>query len=160
MSGVLFICTGNMCRSPLAEAKFKAIMHEYGLSGWKVASAGTWVPNHLKADERIIRWALDEHLDLRDHNTQRVTGKLLSEYNLIVVMTNGHKEAILANYPGFDGNVMGLSQLTGPFYDIPDPVTLPDDEFKEIAKEIVDLVEKGFNEIIKKLMVNLVFSDR
>jgi len=152
MSGVLFVCTGNMCRSPLAEAQFKAMMKEYGLIGWEVASAGTWIPNHLKGDERMVAWAKDQGLDLAGHMTQRISGKLLSEYDLIVVMTNGHKEAILNSFPLFSGNIIGLSELSGPFYDIPDPVSLPDDEFEEISEEVVFLVKKGFNEIIKILI--------
>ena len=42
---------------------------------------------------------------------------------------------ILTNYPGMNGNVVGLSEFSGPFYDIPDPVSLPDEEFEEIAEE-------------------------
>ena len=153
MSGVLFVCSGNMCRSPLAEAQFRALMQEYGIKGWKVASAGTWVSNNLSADERTIDWA-DQiaDLDLSEHRTQRVSGKLISEYDLIVVMTDGHKEAILNNYPGTNGNVIGLSELSGPFFDVPDPVNLTDDEFEEVAIEVVNLVKKGFNEIIRRLM--------
>ena len=143
-----------MCRSPLAEAQFKRMMEEYGLAGWKVASAGTWVPNHLTADERTIAWAEEEGIDLSEHTTQRVTGKLLADYDLVVVMTSGHKEAILTNYPTINGNLVGLSELSGPFYDIPDPVALPDDEFEEVAAEVVNLVEKGFNEIIKRLVMH------
>jgi protein-tyrosine phosphatase len=140
-----------MCRSPLAEAKFKALLQEFGLSGWKVASAGTWVNNRLKGDRRMIAWAKEKGLDLSKHLTQQVSDKLLAGYDLIVVMTNGHKEAIMTDYPEIIGRVVGLSELSGPFYDIPDPVSLPDDEFEEIADEVVNLVKNGFDEIIIRL---------
>lgn len=151
MSGVLFVCTGNMCRSPLAAAKFRTLMVEYGLTGWEISSAGTWIENGLKSDKRTRSWAKKRGLDLKEHTTQRVTGRMLSEYDLIVVMDTGHKEALHTNYPGLNGNVIGLSELSGPFYDIPDPISLTDEEFDAVAQEVVSLVEKGFSEIALRL---------
>ncbi|MBN2045296.1 MAG: hypothetical protein JW757_09775 [Anaerolineales bacterium] len=152
MSGVLFVCTGNQCRSPLAEAKFKAMMEEYGLTGWQIESAGTWIENGFPGDKRALAWAEKEGLNIRNHTTQRVNGKLLNQHDLIVVMEKGHQEALRSNYPNLNGKIMGLSELSGPFYDIPDPVSLPDEEFEEISKEVVNLVKKGFNEIVNRLM--------
>lgn len=152
MSGVLFVCTGNQCRSPLAEAKFREMMAAYGLAGWQIDSAGTWIQNGLPGNDRTIAWAEQEGLDLSQHTTQRVNGKLLFEYDLIVVMEKGHREALQSNYPNVSDRIIGLSELSGPFYDIPDPVSLPDEEFGLISKEVVTLVKNGFNEIVNLLM--------
>ena len=151
MSGVLFVCTGNMCRSPLAAAEFRALMDDYDLAGWTIDSAGTWIENGLKGDKRTLSWAKNHGLDLKNHTTQRVTGRMLSEYDLVVVMESGHKEALHNNYPGLNGNVIGLSELCGPFYDIPDPISLPDEEFDAVAEEVVTLVKRGFIEIAVRL---------
>ena len=112
-----------MCRSPLAAAKFRALVDEYGLAGMKIDSAGTWIENGLKADKRTRTWAKKQGLDIKDHTTQRVSGRMLSEFDLVVVMDSGHKEALHTNYPGLNGNVIGLSELSGHFYDIPDPIS-------------------------------------
>ena len=152
MSGVLFVCTGNMCRSPLAAAKFKAMMDDYGLTGWDIGSAGTWIENGLPADPRTIAWADENGLPLSQHTTRQVSDELLSAYDLIVVMEEGHKEAITTDYSSVNGKIIGLSELSGPFYNVPDPISLTEEEFDVIAKEVVSLVKKGFNEIINRLV--------
>lgn len=152
MTGVLFVCTGNKCRSPLAEAHFKFLLQKNTRLDFTVASAGTWISGGQRADARMVSWAKKNGIDLSGHTTRQLSSISLTEFSLIVVMTKGHKEALSTNYPEVGGSIVGLSELCGPFYDIPDPVSLPDEEFEEVAKEVVNLVEKGFHATLKRVI--------
>jgi protein-tyrosine-phosphatase len=94
---VLFVCTGNTCRSPMAEALF-------GLSRppalrWRAASAGLAAAAEARASEAAI-WAVAEvGGDLSTHRSRPVTPELVREASAIVAMTHAHAEQLLARFP-------------------------------------------------------------
>ncbi|MFZ5882114.1 MAG: hypothetical protein ACOY0R_22305 [Chloroflexota bacterium] len=151
MPSVLFICTANRFRSPLAAAWFqKRLQGEVDARDWSVGSAGTWA----EAGQTVVppaKW-MAEHfgVDLDAHRSQRVGGDLLSRYNLVLVMENNQREGLLVEFPQFEGRILLLSQAaTGVAYDIPDPGVIPDESFLDIAREVTGLVDKGFQNICR-----------
>lgn len=149
MPNVLFICDANRFRSPIAEALFLKVLRRQNIEkNWRVGSAGIWtqagLPPVPSAD-----W-IHEHLglDVSTHKSKPVSQELLTHYNLVLVMVNSQKEALLIEFPEMSGKLFMLTELSnGPVYDIPDPIYEPDETYLSVAQEINRLIEDCFQEI-------------
>jgi len=150
MPFILFVCTANQFRSPIAAAYFSHKLSEEGIPGtWIVDSAGTWTPPGLKAHPQAVASAAKLGLDLKHFRTREVDAALLSAADLIVVMEHGHREAIEAEFPAVRGRVVLLGRLANvPGDEIPD---LARDNFNqpEVAAGMVCAsIDKGFAELV------------
>ena len=92
---VLFVCTGNTCRSPMAAG---ALLRELGADGERVevASAGTAAWEGQPATAPSIEVAAREGIDLAGHRSRRVTPALVRAADLVLVMERGHLGAVQA----------------------------------------------------------------
>ena len=97
MYKVLFVCTGNTCRSPMAAAFFNFIARERRLSMCAV-SAGLSVSTH-GASGHAIEAAAEYGVDLSGHRSRPLTPDLIDEVNLILAMTARHKREIGERFP-------------------------------------------------------------
>jgi len=149
MPSVLFVCTANRFRSPISAALFlRRLQQERVTTDWTVSSAGTWAEPGLIVIPSP-KWIRDHFgLNLETHKAVRVVGELLSWYDLILVMENNHKESLGVEFPGMKEKVFLLTEVcTGVAYDVPDPGIIKDDTFFDIAKELSDLIDQGFQKI-------------
>jgi len=148
MPALLFVCTANQYRSPIAAACFRKKLSDQGLEGWTVQSAGTWVEPGLPAPALTKQAVRRLGLSLGRHTTREVGADILAGSDLILVMEVGHKEALLNEFPQTREKIYLLTEMAGrPPYDIPDPFINPDSH-QEIARELCNLVEQGFSRII------------
>lgn len=126
---ILFVCTGNTCRSPMAEAICKGIIaerlgclpHEIAGKGFEVHSAGVSAGfRHPASPETIEALGANEHLAniLRNHASQMVSPDILQTADLIYAMTAGHRDLLLMEFPEMAERV---SLLDPDDYDVPDP---------------------------------------
>lgn len=150
MPSVLFVCTANRFRSPLAAAWFSgSLKKEADFHNWHIGSAGTWA----EPGQTVFPSAdwVNEHfgLDLGAHRSQRIGKDLIAGYDLILVMEKNHREALWVEFPETKGNLFLLSEVaTGLTYDIIDPgIQQPGSTFQEIAVELRDLIDKGCGNI-------------
>jgi len=97
-SRLLFVCSGNTCRSPMAEIIAKAItaQHKYG---FEVRSAGLMASTGAPASELAIEVAADHGLDLTEHGARQLTSSDLEWADLVLGMTYGHVDAIRRQVP-------------------------------------------------------------
>lgn len=149
MPSVLFVCTANQFRSPLAAACFlKQVELENRPRKWRVESAGTWVKDGLGASAMALEAAASLGLDgLENHRTRRVRPGLLARFDLILVMERGHKEALCAEFPSVCGRVHLLSEVVeGIPYDIPDPGDRGVDP-AEVGAILLALITRGKDKI-------------
>jgi protein-tyrosine-phosphatase len=151
MPSILFVCTANQFRSPLAAAcLLDTIQKTHQAGDWRVESAGTWTKNGAPAPAFVRRVAKDlEMQELENHRTRQVSLELLSQFDLIVVMEAGHKEALCIEFPALKKRVHTLSEIVeGSQYDIPDPVSHnvnPDD----VVRELISLIHEGQDKIFQ-----------
>lgn len=97
MKTILFVCTGNLCRSPMAEALFR---HRIGAgSGWTACSAGTFAGYGSPASKNAIEALREISVDLEEHSSQPLTAELVKQSDMIVVMAEGHRAYILDYFP-------------------------------------------------------------
>lgn len=149
MPSILVVCTANQCRSPMAAALLRRRLADSPQpAGWHVASAGTWARPQASAALLMAQVAEEWGIDLRGHQAQEVSAELLADQDLVVVMERGQKEAIALEFPWVAARLYLLSELTGPAYDVADPIDQALDDYRATAQELDDLVNRGLARMI------------
>ncbi|MDA7951316.1 MAG: threonylcarbamoyl-AMP synthase [Pirellulaceae bacterium] len=149
---ILLVCTGNTCRSPMAELLFrKRLAERFGCSdeelkerGVVVHSAGIAAFPGCNASNEAVRTLVDYDLDLTEHQSQLLNDKMVRQADLILTMTNAHYSAILAHWP----QASMKTQLLAPNgEDVPDPIGGDTILYQECAKQIDRLIIKRLEEL-------------
>jgi protein-tyrosine phosphatase len=120
-----------------------------GLPGWRIESAGTWTVQGQPAagySQLVLR---ERGIDIHEHRSRPVTRELLAQFNLILAMESGHKEALRVEFPEFADRVYLLSEMIGAGYSIPDPMGGLLEGFEETAAEFEHIFDLGFENILR-----------
>jgi protein-tyrosine-phosphatase len=91
---LLFVCSGNTCRSPMAEALARKIAARRGIEDLDVSSAGTNAWDNVPATDEALLVGMERDIDLTGHRARKLTPAIVSEADLIFVMTPGHLEQV------------------------------------------------------------------
>ena len=86
-------------------------------------------------------------IELRDHRSRQVNRQMLSQFNLILVMERGHKEALQVEFPEIARNVYLLSEMIGANFEIQDPIGMSTAEFFHTRNEISQILTTGSEKI-------------
>jgi len=135
---ILFVCTGNTCRSPMAEGFMKKIAEEQGLDA-EVSSAGIFAEAGDSATYEAVQAAMEFGVDITDHKVSLLNNDMISESELILTMTGSHKEILMPVAGDKIYTLNEYAQLPG---DIPDPFGGDIEEYTETAGRIKAAVEK------------------
>jgi protein-tyrosine-phosphatase len=91
---LLFVCSGNTCRSPMAEALARKIARRRGIENLNISSAGTNAWDNIPATDEALLVGMEREIDLTGHRARKLTPTIVSEADLIFVMTPGHLEQV------------------------------------------------------------------
>jgi protein arginine phosphatase len=143
MVRVLFVCTGNTCRSPMAEA----ILRSKQVPNVEVRSAGVYAMDGMQASNHAQSVLSENGID-HEHCSRLLTGQDVDWATYILTMTAAHREAILRNFPQASGKTFTLKEFTGDAgQDVVDPYGGNKDIYRETFHDLVASIDK----IIEKL---------
>jgi protein-tyrosine-phosphatase len=144
---LLFVCSGNICRSPLAEVMARAALTEAGIEA-VVQSCGTAALTGQRAEDGARYAAARLGLLLDEHRAQPVTRELIDGASLVVCVTDRHRDHVRQFFPRGRAKIVSFDELTG-LGDIPDPYGGSDADYRALREQLMN----GMPKIVKRIKV-------
>lgn len=135
---ILIVCTGNICRSPIAAAMFRKRLPERHFD-----SAGLSALVGQGVEPKALQLALADDLDVAGHQARQLNGDMLTNADLVLVMSDGQRREIGSRWPEMLGKTMRLGQWLedGTGRDIPDPYRKSHEVFKHVHQLLLQATD-------------------
>jgi len=146
----VFVCTGNTCRSPIAEGVARrAFLNHPEI---QFLSAGlSAVPGAAAAPEAVAAAAV-LGADIRSHRSRPVQPGMMAGADLVIAMARSHAEALGRRFPAFRSKIATLGELAGlPDSDVPDPIGESPAVYRRTAEQIAQQLAAGRPAILQRL---------
>lgn len=115
--------------------------------GWRIGSAGTWAVEGLPAVDEVMEIMSRRGVDLSRHRARQVSPQLLAVSRLVLVMEAGHQEAIQSEFPERAASIFLVSEMSGVWQPVADPVGGALKDYEAAAAELERLIGAGLERI-------------
>ena len=144
MKKIMFVCTGNTCRSAMAEGFLKDIITKNNLD-IQSYSCGIYAQDGEEATNNTIQVMKEYNIDMTNHRATNIRNSNINEMDLILCATKGHKDILMQIYPSLKEKIYTLKEYVGnnkENIDISDPWGNNLETYKKCAQEIKECIEK------------------
>lgn len=144
---ILFICTGNTCRSPMAEGYLRDLIEKSGEKNMAVLSAGLMAIPGQPASSYSIEILKEQGIDIEGHRSRNVEKSFIEASTWVLTMTESHKQMLIHQFPEFTDKIKTLSEFAGESGEIEDPFGGTKEDYQKASEDIHKRIEKAWEKM-------------